>query len=489
MRKRAGGKIYSYVIVICVKVRLIVELRSHIAQDLQPYSCVLKDCPTPEQLFGSSKDWVRHMEQSHSSDKWICYACSELPQVFESAADYEFHLSNSSIHANTFTKAQLPLLVQNGKTAITPQFENCPLCNWSERHAEFDELPGRQSDTQFKRAETIQDHVAEHLHSFALQALPDLDDDGANSLQVSTGSVEHNLKLLKQEETELQYSIEERQTEWENLNVHLWDVLRKLQPTTIRLKLFAGELRTSLLSRHLGDSWLGDSWLPTSQQMAHINMINSAIEQFSQDVITESSAGEVEGSISIMLSYLRELISDMISVKARHRWKRALSVVRFCLRIQRPTIWTMPLPKSHNVGLVENLVGDRCAFCNTIMNFFEDLDQNISSRVFEFHASVGAVKSSAILGCQLCGVFLPAINKRYLRRSPKAERYENLFLRHTLESRLQRFVKHNFTNRSLYLLFSEDEYGVKTLQLNDSATTLQVYELCCARGERDSQRM
>ena len=165
-------------------------------QDLQPYSCVLEDCPIPDDLYGSRKDWETHMQKIHSADKWICYICPQSPQIFKSAAEYESHLLQSPIHVGTFTEAQLPLLVEDGRTPTIPDFLTCPLCNWSERHAEFDELPSQQSEIHNVKTTNIQDHIAEHLHSFALQALPDLKEGDVDSMHTSVGSVENNLKNL-----------------------------------------------------------------------------------------------------------------------------------------------------------------------------------------------------------------------------------------------------------------------------------------------------
>jgi hypothetical protein len=165
-------------------------------QDLQPYSCVLEDCPIPDDLYGSRKDWETHMQKIHSADKWICYICPQSPQIFKSAAEYESHLLQSPIHVGTFTEAQLPLLVEDGRTPTIPDFLTCPLCNWSERHAEFDELPSQQSQIHNVKTTNIQDHIAEHLHSFALQALPDLKEGDVDSMHTSVGSVENNLKNL-----------------------------------------------------------------------------------------------------------------------------------------------------------------------------------------------------------------------------------------------------------------------------------------------------
>lgn len=250
-------------------------------QDLQPYSCILEDCPSPDDLYGSRKDWETHMQKIHSADKWICYVCTQTPQIFETAVEYETHLLESAIHADTFTEDQLPFLVEDGRTPTMPDFKTCPLCNWSERHAEFDELPGQQSPIHNLKTTNIQDHVAEHLHSFALQALPDLKEGDADSLHTSVGSVENNLKLLLASDntTSSSHYDDEKQrmhllwvqlfSAYTRFDSHFMIDMRPSDPTYIwftewRRSWFAGKAPpfwTSVLASHVNDSiWLLDEY-------------------------------------------------------------------------------------------------------------------------------------------------------------------------------------------------------------------------------------
>jgi hypothetical protein len=371
------------------------------------------------------------MEQAHSSDKWMCYACGDTPQVFESPAEYKRHLLESKTHADSFTAAQLPLLIEDGRTPVVPQFETCPICQWSQQHADFEDIFGKQSNAGQNRAVAIEDHVAEHLHSFALQALPDLDDNDTDSLQLSTGSVENNLRLLKQADVDKQYSLSERRAAFRNVATHIQEIRKTMNNLdSMFLGPHTGELLSIIWRRGLQGFWV-----PSSQHMHNIETIQSAIYQCLEAVERTS---EILGRVS---GHFSELSSDIISDVARSRWRRTLLIVRVCVYTQRrsshrlgrfrrfqdvadlamrkhmPT--TPLLSRSHStfVGtLVEELVDGRCIFCNAIVRFFENLDMDIQHADFAFHPSLIGARSSATLGCRLCVVFLEAIDHKYSKR-------------------------------------------------------------------------
>ncbi|KAI0118213.1 hypothetical protein GGR51DRAFT_554706 [Nemania sp. FL0031] len=105
--------------------------RSHVARDLQPYTCVLERCTNPTEFFLTSADWIRHMMAEH------------LDSVRSQFPDRILLDINSSQGLEYQRRINL-------------QQMRCPLCN--ER--------SRLMDIQFN------DHIAEHIHSFSLQALP-----------------------------------------------------------------------------------------------------------------------------------------------------------------------------------------------------------------------------------------------------------------------------------------------------------------------------
>ncbi|KAK0641772.1 hypothetical protein B0T16DRAFT_393999 [Cercophora newfieldiana] len=134
--------------------------RGHIAEDLCPYVCVYDDCekPVAEVMYTSSDDWKQHLKDCHSTASWICDACwlgSETPARFEFKDEKEWHDHATATHQGEFDQRdRLVLAEMSCRTALPPVA--CPLC--------FD-------DTALLQPEADK-HIIEHLHSFALQALP-----------------------------------------------------------------------------------------------------------------------------------------------------------------------------------------------------------------------------------------------------------------------------------------------------------------------------
>ncbi|KAL8366656.1 hypothetical protein RB595_010495 [Gaeumannomyces hyphopodioides] len=134
--------------------------RGHVAEDLSPYACVYDDCekPVAEAMYTSSDDWKQHLKDCHSTARWICDACwlgSETPALFEFKDEQEWRDHATVTHQGEFDQIDLPTLAEMSRRTALPPVA-CPLC--------FD-------DTTLLQPEADK-HIAEHLHSFALQALP-----------------------------------------------------------------------------------------------------------------------------------------------------------------------------------------------------------------------------------------------------------------------------------------------------------------------------
>jgi hypothetical protein len=83
-------------------------LRKHLAEDIQPYTCVLAGCPTPEVLFVTKKAWESHLRADHgSTDKWTCFACLDSLH-FKAEADFVAHTLQE--HGETTSEVQMPAL-------------------------------------------------------------------------------------------------------------------------------------------------------------------------------------------------------------------------------------------------------------------------------------------------------------------------------------------------------------------------------------------
>ncbi|KAH7131289.1 hypothetical protein EDB81DRAFT_728454 [Dactylonectria macrodidyma] len=132
--------------------------RGHVAQDLSPYSCVYEACSDSQKLYGTKDEWIKHISTQHSIQRWVCDQCtiqSDLSEdlAFDHEQDWKQHMS--SCHRDEFIDSQLAVLVSLSRRQLTRPVQ-CPLCKRPENSVRPDQ----------------DDHIAEHLHSWALMALP-----------------------------------------------------------------------------------------------------------------------------------------------------------------------------------------------------------------------------------------------------------------------------------------------------------------------------
>ncbi|KAL8296208.1 hypothetical protein RB600_001615 [Gaeumannomyces tritici] len=134
--------------------------RGHVAQDLLPYTCPFEDCPTPEDMYLSTDELTRHAIQAHGVSYWVCGHCSvqQPPEgraqaILESPEAWKAHVG--SHHPGIIEENQLLALCNLSHRTFIPPIP-CPQCE------HYSGLP----------TATFDDHIADHLHAFALLALP-----------------------------------------------------------------------------------------------------------------------------------------------------------------------------------------------------------------------------------------------------------------------------------------------------------------------------
>ncbi|KAL3293052.1 Pfs NACHT and Ankyrin domain protein [Colletotrichum asianum] len=130
--------------------------KKHMMADICPYICILEECPTPEKLYVMRHEWTEHIEKSHRQC-WQCPACSTLgrpPVIFPSVEIFIHHLRKT--HSGSINEEQYSTIVTEAARPIPPGIYRCPLCDSTG--------PADSPD--------LLDHIAEHLHNFALRSLP-----------------------------------------------------------------------------------------------------------------------------------------------------------------------------------------------------------------------------------------------------------------------------------------------------------------------------
>ncbi|KAJ4124471.1 hypothetical protein NW754_000166 [Fusarium falciforme] len=147
----------------------------HVVEDLSPYVCVYEDCDSPDAMYVTTLEWKKHIRERHSRAQWICDPCwlnSESPEEFEFDTEEEWHTHTLTEHKDEVEEDDLPDLAELSQRTGVPPIA-CPLC---------------YEDASLRNPETDK-HLAEHLHSFALQALPWEVTGFDDETQVSMGSV------------------------------------------------------------------------------------------------------------------------------------------------------------------------------------------------------------------------------------------------------------------------------------------------------------
>jgi hypothetical protein len=123
-----------------------------------PYVCLIGNCQTPEAMFLTAEDLDTHIRREHGVRHWVCDYCSEEAgrdqiKSFDTPEDWVLH--SRDVHFKTIPVSWLQEL-SDMRMLIMIQPISCPLCNFS------------VSTMQ----PYIDEHILQHMHSFALRALP-----------------------------------------------------------------------------------------------------------------------------------------------------------------------------------------------------------------------------------------------------------------------------------------------------------------------------
>jgi hypothetical protein len=118
--------------------------------DLRPYSCTYNHCESADQLYDSWSDWVSHELLAHNQE-WQCI--HHLEQEFQTREDYVEHIK--ATHAADSHLLLSPEMLNPRRIESSRSNRLCPFCLIEEHDMS-----------------TMQKHVAWHLETIALFALP-----------------------------------------------------------------------------------------------------------------------------------------------------------------------------------------------------------------------------------------------------------------------------------------------------------------------------
>ncbi|KAJ4315180.1 hypothetical protein N0V84_008514 [Fusarium piperis] len=269
--------------------------RGHVAQDLNPYSCIYQDCPDSHNLYATKEEWIKHIKSQHNDERWVCDDC-----IFESDQDDEFIFENQELWESHMRSRhscpddRLALLCSMSKRKLVELIE-CPLCKRPCGHSRPDE----------------DDHIAEHLHSWALRALPwDLNpDDEASSDSPEMGS-ENDLARMS-EMSELP------EDEMDDITATISEAIER-EVSRWRNEELVVSPRLYNLTKDFEDimeKWTAHARLDTQNEAAlqHLMSINQARAQLSHaSELTAQQRQDMEDNMCITIELGKEYMTGVL---------------------------------------------------------------------------------------------------------------------------------------------------------------------------------
>ncbi|KAK8074295.1 hypothetical protein PG994_005194 [Apiospora phragmitis] len=172
---RKRNKRWRYVwFILSLSDTYLIASSGHVAEDLSPYVCIYEECDSPDSMHLSTDQWKTHLKSSHSVPRWFCDSCwldSDNPDEFEFDDEKDWTAHMLTAHDGELEEDDLGDLAETSHRSVIPPV-SCPLCYGSSPPLN----PGTDG------------HIAEHLHSFALQALPWETVGPVDETRVSVGS-------------------------------------------------------------------------------------------------------------------------------------------------------------------------------------------------------------------------------------------------------------------------------------------------------------
>ncbi|KAH8177980.1 ankyrin repeats (3 copies) domain-containing protein [Sarocladium implicatum] len=173
--------------------------RRHIDEHVKPYACLFPQCAKSLTFFTRRREWKAHMETSHPKDwlrkvhtmVWYCDMDHDEPLLFDTEDAWRNHMKELALHPKRKLKAptptQLDALAPRKQQAAPRDPFVCPLCEQIPQ--KIKPLVEKGSGDRIELENQVIDHVADHLKTLSLMALPSLQ-DGQNNPENSAESVE-----------------------------------------------------------------------------------------------------------------------------------------------------------------------------------------------------------------------------------------------------------------------------------------------------------
>ncbi|KAI1008486.1 hypothetical protein LB504_001319 [Fusarium proliferatum] len=169
----------------------------HIDEHIKPYSCLFPRCADALTFFVHQKEWEDHMESVHSSDwlrevhtkQWYCDSGHESTFTFELKSQWREHVLDPASHPerpeipNQF---QLKALSQLKQRRVPRDRLVCLLCERIPGEVQHKLETGHDDPADLHKC--VVGHVAIHLKSLSLLAIPSLGEPADEAVKLGQNS-------------------------------------------------------------------------------------------------------------------------------------------------------------------------------------------------------------------------------------------------------------------------------------------------------------
>ncbi|KAG8422124.1 hypothetical protein J3459_010709 [Metarhizium acridum] len=164
--------------------------RKHVKKDLEPYSCLDEECQTYLKMFPTEEQWSSHMKTRHMRGTWVCRMKPHSEaKSFSDEDQVQDHLKqkHEGMYPRWLTRTVINSMYRPADGYF---FDECPMkCQ--------DQPPSSEPDR-------LAHHIATHLLSLAMEALPErsvassqshfLDDDDWEEDETSSASTRETMR-------------------------------------------------------------------------------------------------------------------------------------------------------------------------------------------------------------------------------------------------------------------------------------------------------
>ena len=135
--------------------------------DLAPYTCLYKECISPETEFTTFHAWIEHTRARHWHSIWLCPQCEGAPQEYLTRESFVSHWE----HDHSYEQGDSDLAVIAKYSQTSSSCSECLICGSEEGITETDQEQALPVYSELKQYR-LQMCMANHLESLALSSLP-----------------------------------------------------------------------------------------------------------------------------------------------------------------------------------------------------------------------------------------------------------------------------------------------------------------------------